>query len=62
MVKQAMSHWEKGCTCPPELPQCACGRSPLFRRLHKKGIRPTEAEIAVNPRSRSATLRAAERV
>ncbi len=62
MVKQTMSHWEKGCTCPPELPICACGRNPLFRRLHKKGIRPTEAEIAENPRSRSATLRAAERV
>lgn len=62
MVKQAMVRWEKGCTCPRDLPRCACGRNPLFRRLNRKGIRPTQAEIARNPRSRSATLRAAERV
>lgn len=62
MVKQAMTRWEKGCTCPRDLPRCACGRNPLFRRLHSKGIRPAPAEIARNPRSRSATLRAAERV
>ncbi len=62
MVKQTMVRWEKGCTCPRELPRCACGRDPLFRRLHRKGIRPTQEEIAYNPRSRSATLRAAERV
>lgn len=62
MVKQTMVRWEKGCTCPRELPVCACGRNPIFRRLHRKGIRPTQAEIAQNPRSRSATMRAAERV
>jgi 16S rRNA (cytosine1402-N4)-methyltransferase len=62
MVKQRMARWEKGCTCPPRLPRCVCGKNPLFRRLHRKGIRPTEAELAGNPRSRSATLRAAERV
>lgn len=62
MVKQAMVRWEKGCTCPREFPRCACGNTPLFRRLHKKGIKPTEEEIAQNPRSRSAVLRAAERV
>ncbi|RJR48539.1 MAG: 16S rRNA (cytosine(1402)-N(4))-methyltransferase RsmH [Desulfobacteraceae bacterium] len=62
MVKQTMVRWEKGCTCPRELPRCACGKNPLFRRLNKKGIKPTEEEIAQNPRSRSAVLRAAERV
>jgi len=62
MVKQTMARWEKGCTCPRELPRCACGKNPLFRRLHKKGIKPTDEEIAQNPRSRSAVLRAAERV
>lgn len=62
MVKQAMVRWESGCTCPPRIPQCVCGKKPLFRRLQKKGLKPTEAEIQENPRSRSATLRAAERV
>jgi 16S rRNA (cytosine1402-N4)-methyltransferase len=62
MVKQAMMDWEKGCQCPPTLPQCGCGKEPLFRRLHKKGIRPDPKEIEENPRARSAVLRAAERI
>ncbi len=62
MVKQAMMDWEKGCQCPPTLPQCGCGKEPLFRRLHKKGIRPAPKEIEENPRARSAILRAAERI
>jgi len=62
MVKQAMKDWEKGCRCPPTLPQCACGKKPLFRRLHKKGVRPDPKEIEENPRARSAVLRAAERI
>jgi len=62
MVKQAMMDWEKGCQCPPSLPQCGCGKEPLFRRLHKKGVRPEPKEIEENPRARSAVLRAAERI
>jgi 16S rRNA (cytosine1402-N4)-methyltransferase len=62
MVKQAMTDWEKGCLCPPTLPQCCCGKEPLFRRLHKKGVRPDPKEIEENPRARSAVLRAAERI
>jgi 16S rRNA (cytosine1402-N4)-methyltransferase len=62
MVKRTMMDWEKGCQCPPTLPQCCCGKEPLFRRLHKKGIRPETKEIEENPRARSAILRAAERI
>ncbi len=62
LVKQAMAGWEKGCTCPPDLPRCACGKIPLFRRLWRKGIRPGQEEVSENPRARSATLRAAERI
>lgn len=62
LVKQAMSGWEKGCMCPPDLPQCACGKEPLFRRVYKRGIKPDKLEIERNPRARSATLRAAERI
>lgn len=61
-VKKAMTEWEQGCTCPPDLPVCVCGRTALFRRMFKKPVRPTEAEIARNPRARSALLRVAERI
>lgn len=62
MVKHALRDWEKGCRCPSDLPVCSCGGKPLFRRLHKKGCKPGREEIEGNPRSRSATLRAAERI
>jgi 16S rRNA (cytosine1402-N4)-methyltransferase len=61
-VKQTMMQWEKGCECPPTLPQCCCGKTQLFRRLHKKGIKPDPKEIDENPSARSAVLRAAERI
>ncbi len=62
MVKQAMMNWEKGCICPPDLPYCRCDKIPLSRRLHKRGIKPAQREVEGNPRARSATLRAAERI
>jgi len=62
LVKQAMVNWEKSCTCPPDFPQCVCKKTSLFRRLFKKGIKPSPREIKTNPRARSAILRAAERV
>ncbi|MBW1805580.1 MAG: 16S rRNA (cytosine(1402)-N(4))-methyltransferase RsmH [Deltaproteobacteria bacterium] len=61
-VKQAMAVWEKGCTCPPDIPVCACGKSPLFKRLSRKGTKPDGKEIGENPRARSAIMRAAERI
>ena len=62
LVKQAMIEWEKGCTCPPDLPECVCGKKPSFRRVLKKGLKPGSMEIAKNPRARSAILRVAERI
>ena len=47
------------CVCPPELPVCVCERRPELAVLGR--IRPSEAEVAANPRSRSAVLRIAER-
>ena len=61
-VKQAMASWERTCHCPPDFPVCVCEKTPLFRRLLKKGIRPGHEEIETNPRARSARLRAAERI
>jgi len=62
LVKQTMVNWEKPCTCPPGFPHCVCGKVPLFRRLFKKGIKPSITEIKNNPRARSAILRVAERI
>ena len=62
LVKQAMTGWEKECICPPDIPECACDKIPLFKRVYKKGIKPNKTEIRENPRARSAMLRAAERI
>ena len=51
-----------GCTCPPQFPMCVCGFKPTMRWVQKKPIRATEEEIALNPRSRSAMLRIAEKL
>jgi len=50
------------CTCPPDFPRCVCGRVATMRWVQKKPIRATDAEVAENPRSRSALLRVAERL
>ena len=62
IVKQRFKALEKGCTCPPQLPQCVCGQEPQLRILTKKVARPTAEEIAANPKARSTRLRAAEKI
>jgi len=62
IVKERFRSWEKGCICPPGMPICTCGRTPKLRILTRKPLTPGEREIEENPRSRSAKLRAAERV
>ena len=61
IVKKAFAKYCKGCECPPQTPICICGKTPDGRLPFKK-VLPSEREIEVNPRSRSATLRCVERI
>ena len=62
IVKNFLRDAERGCTCPPDFPVCVCGNEPVMRALSRKPIRPSADEIARNPRSASARLRAGVKV
>ncbi len=60
-VKKTFRQFEKGCICPPSFPVCTCGRTSEVAILTRKPIRPSEAEIERNPRSRSARMRVCQK-
>lgn len=62
IVKQFMRAEEKGCTCPPRIPMCVCGKAPTLEVETSKPIVATPEETAANPRARSAKLRVARRI
>ena len=62
IVKQAFVKEAKGCVCPPRMPVCACGRKPVLRILTPRPVVAGEEEVRTNPASRSAKLRAAEKL
>jgi 16S rRNA (cytosine1402-N4)-methyltransferase len=59
IVKRFFAAQARGCTCPPDLPVCVCGKEPALRLATRKAIRPSPAETAENPRAASARLRVA---
>lgn len=61
IVKTAFKNKENPCTCPPEFPVCVCGKTPVGRVVSKKPILPSEEELEVNSRSKSAKLRVFEK-
>jgi len=62
IVKRFFREKEADCICPPELPECVCGKRVEAEILTKRPVTPTPTEIGANPRARSAKLRAARKV
>ena len=62
IVKQFLRRESRDCICPPSSPVCTCNHKRSLRIVTRKVVTPTESEISVNPRSRSAKLRVAEKV
>jgi 16S rRNA (cytosine1402-N4)-methyltransferase len=62
IVKTFMRDGERGCTCPPDFPICVCGKEPLLRAVSRRPLRPSDDEVAQNPRATSAKLRVAVKV
>ena len=62
MVKQKFAAFAQGCTCPPDFPVCVCGKKPRAKLITRKPMLPSDEELAVNSRSKSAKLRILEKI
>ena len=62
MVKGFMRTAQSDCVCPPAVLECVCDHEPTLRVLTRRVVRPAAAEVRINPRSRSARMRVAERL
>jgi 16S rRNA (cytosine1402-N4)-methyltransferase len=61
-VKRFIADRLQGCICPPDLPVCGCGRTPEAELVFRRSVAPSAGEVADNPRSKSARLRAARKL
>ena len=62
LVKSFLNVESKDCICPPPQPVCTCGHRAALRIVTRHPVRPSEEEVAANPRARSARLRVAEKI
>lgn len=60
MVKRRFAEWADPCTCPPDFPVCVCGKTPKGKIVTRKPVTASSEELEINPRSRSAKVRAFE--
>lgn len=62
ICKQTFAQYVESCTCPPDFPMCVCGRKSTLKLIARKPILPSDTELELNPRARSAKLRIAEKL
>lgn len=62
IVKKVFKSRENPCTCPPDFPVCVCNKTSDVKVITKKPIIPTQEELEINPRSRSAKLRVIQKI
>lgn len=62
IVKVAFKNAENPCTCPPEFPVCVCGKKSKGKQTTRKPILPSDEEMEVNSRAKSAKLRVFEKI
>jgi 16S rRNA (cytosine1402-N4)-methyltransferase len=62
IVKQFLKYESRDCVCPPEQPVCTCSHKASIKIITKKAVIPSQNEVGMNPRARSAKLRVAEKI